>query len=71
MKRFIVQLLLIGVITCMAVGYFLRVNITSANDITLENIEALASGEGQSGFCYGKGTVNRNGQYVEFKIEMR
>ncbi len=71
MKRFIVQLSLIGVVTCMAVGSFLRVNITSASDITLENIEVLASGEGQYNFCYGTGSIYCNGRYVEYKIDAR
>ncbi len=72
MKRFVVILSSICIIACMiVVGYPMHIAITDTNDLILKNIEALASGEGQTKFCYGTGDIYCNGRYVEFVADAR
>ncbi len=72
MKRFVVKLLLIGVGACaIAMGSFFHIKITDKGNITLNNIEALANGEGASYMCQGAGSVECHGYYVEVRVDYR
>lgn len=64
------KLKLIGFVVCLVAGFCFWGN--QKNDLPtllLENIEALAYGEhGDGGNCYGDGSVECNGDWVEMKI---
>lgn len=42
---------------------------TELNELVLENVEALASGEGDRFMCSGSGEVDCHGYLVKIKIE--
>ena len=73
MKRsFLLKLLFVFIVGCMlAAGPFLSVKVGNGNDITLQNVEALASGETSHTFCFGSGSIDCSGQKVEYRIEAR
>lgn len=60
-----------AVAACMVGGYFLYAGNSGneMNDLALINIEALAGGEGSRYYCFGDGSVECYGQYVECKID--
>lgn len=64
------KLKLIGFVACLVAGFCFWTN--RKNDLPtllLKNIEALANGEhGSGGNCYGDGSIECNGYWVEMKI---
>lgn len=48
--------------------FFLKEERQNITDLTFSNIEALASGEGGSGACFGKGSLSCNGGYYKYKF---
>ena len=73
MKRsFLFKLLFVFIVGCMlAAGPFLTVKVGNGTDITLQNVEALASGEMTEIFCFGSGSIDCNGHKVAFRGEAR
>lgn len=65
------KLKLVGFVTCLIVGcYFGSTPKNNLPSLLLENVEALAYGEhGNGANCYGDGSVECNGYWVEMKIE--
>lgn len=47
--------------------FFLKEERHNFTDLTFSNIEALASGENESGACFGRGSLSCNGGYYEYK----
>lgn len=64
------KLEIVGFVACLAAGFSLGDNQKDEPPtLELENIEALASGEELSKVkCYGYGSVDCNGYWVEIKI---
>ena len=73
MRRFfLLKLLFVFIVGCMiASGPFLTVKINNEVDITLQNVEALASGETFEVYCFGSGSIDCYGKKVEFRCEAR
>ena len=65
------KLKLVGFVTCLIVGcYFGSTPKNNLPSLLLENVEALAYGEhGNGANCYGDGSVECYGYWVEMKIE--
>lgn len=65
------KLKLVGFVTCLIVGcYFGSTPKNNLPSLLLENVEALAYGEhGNGAKCYGDGSVDCNGDWVEMRIE--
>ena len=64
------KLKLVGFVTCLIAGcYFWATPKNDLPSLLLENVEALAYGEhGNRAKCYGDGSVECNGYWVEMKI---
>lgn len=59
-------------VLCMAGGCLFQFGNKQAvlNDLAMDNIEALAGGEGTGGYtCLGSGSVDCHGDYVEIKVD--
>ena len=65
------KLKLVGFVTCLIVGcYFGSTPKNNLPSLLLENVEELAYGEhGNGANCYGDGSVECYGSWVEMKIE--
>lgn len=65
------RLKLVGFFLCLVASiYFWNNQKNELSSLALENIEALAAGEGGNGvICYGYGSVDCYGDWVEMKIE--
>lgn len=46
--------------------FLLKEKKQNFSDLTFSNIEALASGESGSGYCYGAGSLSCNGGYYKY-----
>lgn len=64
------KLKLVGFVTCLIAGcYFGSTTKNDLPSLLLENVEALAYGEhGNGANCYGDGSVECNGYWVEMRI---
>ena len=72
MKHLFVKLLIVFIAACIVAACpFLTVKIENTTDITLQNVEALASGETMEVFCYGSGSIDCYGAKVEVRIHAR
>jgi hypothetical protein len=68
MKRLIKFLFIVACI--VAAWNFIPKKEANIPDLMLENIEALANGEGSSGtWCFGSGTIECFGQRVDMRID--
>ncbi len=65
------KLKLVGVVVCLIAGtYFWTHQRNELPTLLLENVEALAYGEQGNGVnCYGDGSVECAGDWVEMRIE--
>lgn len=74
MKQHAVKLFFVSIVACMIVANFpsmVKNTDKTTMDMTLENIEALAQGEGSIRWCIGSGSIDCNGVKVELKIDYR
>ena len=64
------KLKLVGFVTCLIAGcYFGSTPKNDLPSLVLENVEALAYGEHGDGVnCYGDGSVDCDGDWVEMRI---
>lgn len=65
------KLKLVGFVTCLiASSYFGSAPKNDLPSLLLENVEAVAYGEhGNGAKCYGEGSVDCDGDWVEMRIE--
>lgn len=63
------KLKLVGIIVVLITGFCFSSNKKQVPALALENIEALANGEGGNGVnCYGDGPIDCAGIFVKMKI---
>ena len=71
MKRTLIKVTVMGILLIGGI-YFMEKESTTLSDVALDNIEALAAGEGGSSmcFCRGSGSLDcPNGTKVKFIVD--
>ena len=71
MKRTLIKVTVMGILLIGCI-YFMEKESTTLSDVALDNIEALAAGEGGSSmwFCRGSGSLDcPNGTKVKFIVD--
>lgn len=71
MKRTLIKVTVMGILLVGGI-YFMEKESTTLSDVALDNIEALAAGEGGSSmwFCRGSGSLDcPNGTKVKFIVD--
>lgn len=70
MKRTLIKVTVLGILLAGGI-YFMKEKNTTLSDIALDNIEALAAGEGGSmWFCRGTGSLDcPSGNKVKYIVE--
>lgn len=70
MKRTLIKLTVVGMLLAGSI-YFMKEENNSLSDVALDNIEALAAGEGGSmWFCRGRGPLDcPNGTKVKYIVD--